>query len=157
REAGDQTWFGPPFRGLQAYGFEHAPIYFGRDEAVARAAEQLAINARAGTAFLLVSGASGSGKSSLVQAALGARLRQPQRIEGVAFARRLVFRPGGGSDPILGLVEALTRPTEDKRVGLPELLAAGQTAADLAAHLREGPDKPGFVFAGALGRLTEAE
>src|SRR5262249_2677736 len=49
--AGAATWFGSPFRGLQAYGFEHAPIYFGRDEAVAKAAEQLAANARAGAAF----------------------------------------------------------------------------------------------------------
>lgn len=155
-ETGDQTWFAPPFRGLQAYGFEHAPIYFGRDEAVAKAAEQLAVNARAGTAFLLVSGASGSGKSSLVQAAVVPRLMRPQRIEGVGFARRLVFRPGGGRDPILGLIEALTRAADDEGVGLPELLAPGQSAAELAAHVREGPDKPGFVFAGALGRLTQA-
>ena len=41
-------------------------------------------------------------------------------------------------------------------VGLPELLSPGQSAAELAAHLREAPDKPGFVFAGALARLTEA-
>lgn len=149
------TWFGPPFRGLQAYGFEHAPIFFGRDATVAKAAEQLATNARAGAAFLLVSGASGSGKSSLVQAALVPRLMQPQRIEGMAFLRRQVFRPGGGGDPLLGLIEALTR-AGDAGVGLPELLGPGQTAADLAAHLRAAADKPGFVFAGALGRLTEA-
>ena len=155
-ETGAATWFGSPFRGLQAYGFEHAPIFFGRDEAVAKAAEQLAANGRAGTAFLLVSGASGSGKSSLVQAALVPRLMQPQRIEGVAFARRLVFRPGGGGDPILGLVESLTRKSEDPSIGLPELLAPGQSTAELAAHLREAADKPGFVFAGALARLTEA-
>jgi tetratricopeptide (TPR) repeat protein len=155
-EAGAATWFGSPFRGLQAYGFEHAPIYFGRDEAVAKVAEQLAGNARAGTAFLLVSGASGSGKSSLVQAALLPRLMQPQRIEGISFARRLVFRPGGSDDQILGLVEALTRRADDAAVGLPELLGPGQSAAELAAHLREAPDKPGFVFANALGRVTQA-
>ena len=155
-ETGAATWFGSPFRGLQAYAFEHAPIYFGRDEAVAKAAEQLAGNARAGTAFLLVSGASGSGKSSLVQAALVPRLMQPQRIEGISFARRLVFRPGGSGDPLLGLVEALTRTPAHEGIGLPELLAAGQSAADLAAHLRETPDKPGFVFAGTLARITEA-
>lgn len=155
-EAAAATWFGPPFRGLQAYGFEHAAIYFGRDEAVARSAEQLAANARAGTAFLLVCGASGSGKSSLVQAALLPRLMRPQRIEGLAFTRRFVFRPGGGSDPLLRLIEALTRKGDDAAVGLPELLAPGQTAAELAAHLRQAPDTPAFVVANALARVTEA-
>ncbi len=154
-EAPAATWFGPPFRGLQAYGFEHAAIFFGRDAVVAKAAEQLAARARAGTAFLLVSGASGSGKSSLVQAALVPRLMQPQRIQGMAFLRRQVFRPGGGSDPVLGLIESLTRAAGED-VGLPELLGPGQSAADLAAHLRAAADKPGFVFTGALGRLTEA-
>ncbi|HLH92597.1 MAG TPA: tetratricopeptide repeat protein [Xanthobacteraceae bacterium] len=152
----DPTWFGSPFRGLQAYGFEHAAIYFGRDEAVAKAAEQLAANARAGAAFLLVSGASGSGKSSLVQAGLVPRLMQPQRIEGIGFIRRLAFRPGGSDNPTFALIEALTRPSDDAAVGLPELLAAGQSAAELVAHLRETPDKPGFVFAGALARVTQA-
>src|SRR4029077_13811660 len=78
------------------------------------------------------------------------------RIEGISFARRLVFRPGGGGDPILGLVAALTGKSEDPAVGLPELLAPGQSAAELATHLREAADNPGFVFSGALARLSEA-
>src|SRR5262249_13656699 len=147
-EASAATWFSPPFRGLEAYGFEHAPIFFGREAVVARAAAQLTANARAGMAFLLVSGASGSGKSSLVQAALVPRLMKPQRVEGMAVVRRLVFRPGGGGrDPIVGLIDALTRATAEHDVGLPELLGPGQSAADLAAHLRAAADMPGFVFA----------
>jgi len=66
----EPIWLGDPFRGLASYEFEHAPIFFGRDGAVMKATEQLAINARSGRAFLLVSGASGSGKGRH-RAALG--------------------------------------------------------------------------------------
>jgi WD40 repeat protein len=150
-------WPGDPFRGLEPYEFEHAPIFFGRDAAVMKAIEQLAANYRAGRAFLLVSGASGSGKSSLVKAGIVPRLMKPQRISGLSFLRRAVFRPGaqGGGDVILGLVLALTRASEDKRVGLRELISEGQDAAKLAAHLRGAAAEPGYLFANALGRLTE--
>jgi hypothetical protein len=51
----EPIWLGDPFRGLEPYEFEHAPIFFGRDAAVTKAIEQLAANAHSGHAFLLVS------------------------------------------------------------------------------------------------------
>jgi WD40 repeat protein len=151
------VWTGDPFRGLESYEFEHAPIFFGRDAAVTKATEQLAANARDGHAFLLVSGASGSGKSSLVKAGIVPRLMKPQRISGMAFLRRAVFRPGGeGTDIILGLANALTRAGGDN-VGLPELIGPRQDSGQLATYLRSAASNPDYLFANALGRLTDAE
>jgi WD40 repeat protein/tetratricopeptide (TPR) repeat protein len=152
----EPIWLGEPFRGLEPYEFEHAPIFFGRDAAVTKAIEQLAANAHSAHAFLLVSGASGSGKSSLVKAGVVPRLMKPQRISGAAFLRRAVFRPGAeGADVFLGLAKALTRAV-GQDVGLPELIAPGQDAGQLATHLRGAVGDPGYLFANALGRLTEA-
>jgi hypothetical protein len=154
---GAPIWLGEPFRGLESYEFDHAPIFFGRDAAVMKATEQLAVNARSGHAFLLVSGASGSGKSSLVKAGILPRLMKPQRISGAAFRRRTVYRPAlAGHDVFLGLATVLTRTT-GQDVGLPELMAPGQDAAQLASYLRGAVGEPDYLFANALGRVTELE
>ena len=50
----------------------------------------------------MFSGASGSGKSSLVKAALVPRVMKPQRLPNTAFLRRVVFRPGDGASDLVG-------------------------------------------------------
>src|SRR4051794_2766703 len=60
---------GLPYRGLSAYEFEDAPVFFGRDGATRTGLTRLAATAgreEDPVAFLLVLGASGAGKSSLV-------------------------------------------------------------------------------------------
>lgn len=149
-------WPGDPFRGLHSYEFDDAPIYFGRGAAAAKATEQLAENARTGSAFLLVCGASGSGKSSLVKAGILPRLMKPAGIEGIALARRVVFRPAAdGADVFLGLARALAQGN-GRDVGLPELLAPRQEAAQFAAHLRGTASNPDYLFASALAHVTLA-
>lgn len=59
-----------PYRGLQPFGTEDADEFFGRDADVRAALERLA-----GSAFLAISGASGSGKSSLLLAGIVPALR----------------------------------------------------------------------------------
>jgi hypothetical protein len=151
----EPIWLSNPFRGLQSYEFEHAPIFFGRNALVTKATEQVAGRAtRAGIAFLLVSGAGGSGKSSLVKAGVVPRLCKPQRISGSGFLRRVVFRPAtAGGGLFFELARALTR-AEQQGVGLPELIGPAQDEAQLAELLREGGAS--YVFSHALGRVTEA-
>ncbi|HEX3917351.1 MAG TPA: hypothetical protein VHW60_08435 [Caulobacteraceae bacterium] len=147
-------WPGSPFRGLDAYDFEHASTFFGRAADAGRAVSQLVDNAVQGRAFLLVSGSSGSGKSSLVRAGVLPRLALPRRVTGKAFLRRMVFRPGDMQDGE-DLFDALARvmiASPGEGVGMPELGRRDR----LANICRDGPQHaPAFVEA-ALDALTGA-
>ena len=152
-----RLWPKPPFRGLESYGFEHAPIFFGREEAIGSALLRLFSNAEAGRPFLLVLGASGSGKSSLVKAGVVPRLLVPQRVSATVFLRRAVFRPSDAQadeDLFDALVRRLTEDGGDD-TGLPEMLSQSMSMAEFARHLREASSHPGSPFALVLDRLAE--
>ncbi len=83
-----------PYRGLMAFQIEHGDLFFGREEIVASAVEEIL-----GSGFLAVVGASGSGKSSLARAGLVPEFLRAR--EGVAA----VITPG--SDPEAALDSAL--------------------------------------------------
>ncbi|HYF57017.1 MAG TPA: AAA family ATPase, partial [Salinarimonas sp.] len=153
----DAHWFrGSPFRGLAAYDFDDAPVFFGRDAQIRAAMTRLHGAARGGTAFLLVLGASGSGKSSLVRAGLLPALVAPKAVPGVGVWRRVVLRPGdGGEDPVLGLAKALVAGQADAGEGLPELLFGGGDPKALAAHLQAAADDPSFPFQQALSGVAD--
>jgi WD40 repeat protein len=151
-------WMHAPFRGLESYDFDDAPIFFGQDEALSTAMMRLTANAENGVPFLLVLGASGSGKSSLVKAGIVPKLFVPRRITGVAFLRRVVFRP---SDALPGedLFDALARrltTADGPAGGLPELVGPGQLLSSLAAHFRSSGTDPAYPIGTALGNLTLA-
>ena len=159
QEQSDETaparvWTRAPFIGLESYGYEHAPIFFGRAEAVGRALGQLIGNAETGPAFLLVLGASGSGKSSLVKAGLAPRLTLPRRVVGKAFVRRVVFRPGdtGDEEDIFDALARALVATTDAGEGLPGLGALNR----LARLLRETPSQASLHIEPALEALTVA-
>ena len=152
-----RLWPSAPFRGLEAYGFEHASIFFGRDEAIGAALLQLTGNAEAGSPFLLVLGASGSGKSSLVKAGVVPRLLVPHRVSGTAFLRRTLFRVSD-TRPEEELFEAFARRLTESGgpgTGLPELLGGSMSVRDLGHHLREIAAHPDLPFALVLERLAE--
>jgi hypothetical protein len=159
RNAADVVWFkGSPFRGLASYDFDDAPIFFGRDAQTRTALTRLQGAAANGSPFLLILGASGSGKSSLARAGILPALFAPKAISGVAVWRRVVLRPGEGEeDPVLGLARALVAGDAARGVGLPELLATDGDPRQLAAHLATAADDPSYPFRAALDRVVAAE
>lgn len=68
---------GSPFPGLRAYDVGDGDIFFGRSRDVGRARARLFANAAGGASTLIISGASGTGKSSVLRAGLIASLIRP--------------------------------------------------------------------------------
>ncbi|MBF0615099.1 MAG: hypothetical protein HQL92_08095, partial [Magnetococcales bacterium] len=134
-EGGDITWYdGSPFLGLNSFEGRHAALFFGREQAEREVLDQLARRAEGGTAFLLLLGASGSGKSSLIRAGVVPQLRFPGVVSGVGWWRQAFFRPGmAGGRLWSALAQALLQPG-----ALPELMAGG-TAAELEAQWQAAP------------------
>lgn len=136
---------GSPFRGLEPFDAKHKDAYCGRGRKVARAIDELQSAARRGTPFLLVVGASGSGKSSLVRAGMAPRIIEAGAVAAVDVWRVAVMRPGDNGDPMLSLANALfVKEDSPEDVGgfgsaLPELAqGAFPTPGDLS-ELLAGP------------------
>ncbi len=147
------TWTsGSPYRGLAAFDFEHARIFFGRSRATEDVLAALKTQAASGRAFALVLGTSGSGKSSLVRAGVLPLLLRPGTIGGVGLWRRAILRPADSSGNLFdGLASALMREE-----ALPELGADGTTAGELARLLRESPKGAPPLVKGGLSQAAAA-
>jgi hypothetical protein len=149
---------GSPFRGLSAYDFTDAPIFFGRDGAIRTALIRLAEAASRKTAFLLILGASGSGKSSLAKAGLLPSLVSAKAVPSVGLWRRVVMRPGDAhADPILALAQALLTGDPARGEGLPELMGSSMTVSDLVQHLRAAAEGASLPFKTTLHELATRE
>jgi tetratricopeptide (TPR) repeat protein len=141
---------GSPFRGLHAFEFEHAPVFFGRTKAVSDVLQALRNQAVEGRAFVLILGMSGGGKSSVVRAGVLPMLTQPGVIEGVALWRRAVFRPGDTpGDLFTGLASAILREH-----GLPSLDTDNEGPAALAGVLRDSPQSAVILIKSALDQAA---
>jgi hypothetical protein len=84
----DIRWHQAPFRGLLSFEYAHSAVFFGRDRARTELRNLLVRREAAGAAFILVMGASGSGKSSLVKAGLLFDLSLPGMIGRVGLSLR---------------------------------------------------------------------
>lgn len=89
-----------PYLGLKAFSEDDAPFFFGRE-----AVTQTLISRVLQNSFLAVIGASGSGKSSVVQAGLMAQIRQGKQIPGSEQWWMRCLRPG--ASPIESLIQRL--------------------------------------------------
>jgi formylglycine-generating enzyme required for sulfatase activity len=93
----------PPYPGLPAFEAHQAPVFFGRDGAIETVVERLAGLALRSPAFLLLLGASGYGKSSLVRAGVVTRLQHDRERGWLVLPP---FTPG--DEPFAELAEAVS-------------------------------------------------
>jgi WD40 repeat protein len=158
--AGVMLWDGkrPPYPGLLAFQEADAPVFFGREETIAEGLDLLNRVQRLGdTRLVMVLGASGSGKSSLVRAGLLPRLRRD-------VERWLVvdpFRPQ--NEPLREFAEVLSQAFQ--RAGTPvspESLRSrmdppAANAGVAAAEAGSGPEQQERTHDDLTIRLRELE
>lgn len=117
---------GTPFRGLNPFDAGHREVFFGRWAEIERAQDRLTT----GSGFLLLDGASGTGKSSLVRAGLLPRLQDLDPDLRVAITRPETAEPMDALCQALFAEDALSELSESD---FPE-------PAALAQHFLSGGD-----------------
>ena len=136
-----------PYPGLLWFDEEYAPMFFGRDREVDDLVEKMYQPAGR---FLVISGASGSGKSSLVGGGLWRALLQDGRLPGSRQWRWLRIQPGDGQKPldslVWGLKQTFPRVTK-KPADLAQQLTGNKTSINelLALHLLNNQELLLFV------------
>jgi WD40 repeat protein/uncharacterized caspase-like protein len=107
-----------PYLGLRPFGEDQAPYFYGRQDQV-----QELINSLRQQVVVAVVGASGSGKSSLVQAGLMAQLRRGQQLPGSEQWWMGGMRPG--PDPLKALAQRLVDGGSERERGYQQLQIEG--------------------------------
>ncbi|WEF34030.1 nSTAND1 domain-containing NTPase [Pseudoduganella chitinolytica] len=132
-EPRQQAWAGTPFRGLAAFGRADAAIFHGRRQATEQLLQVVRQQVEGGCAMVAVLGPSGSGKSSLVQAGLLARLHDTP-LPGLPLADTLTLDCADlGS---ASLFDALGSVLLDAELD-GDTLFGSDSAAGLGARLRD--------------------
>ena len=145
-------WRGSPYRGLETFGFDDSPIFCGRIGAVSGVLDTLRRRAAAGRPFVLLVGASGCGKSSLMRAGVLPTLTCPGVIAGIGLWRRAMLRPGDAAEDLMrGLAAALL-----DAAALPELAAAGSDEEELTRLLHQAPQGVAALVRSTLAQVAES-
>jgi len=141
-----------PYRGLLPFGESDAEVFYGRERLAAELAVKVAARA-GGAGLVVVTGASGSGKSSLLRAGLLPILARGQQVAGSDRWLRVVMTPT--KEPLTELAARLAA------LGGPDALAVRDglarhpdqahlvvRSAVLAAAARRDEELPGPMTAG---------
>jgi hypothetical protein len=130
-----------PYRGLQWFNQDYAPLFFGRDREVD---ELVAKMSEPGGRTLLVIGASGSGKSSVVSAGVWKAIIKEGRLPSSTHWKWHRIQPSDGDTPS----DALARGLKEifQLSARPRLTATGSMLRDLLAqHLSQGQELILFI------------
>ncbi|MBE9200035.1 MULTISPECIES: caspase family protein [unclassified Nodularia (in: cyanobacteria)] len=125
-----------PYRGLRAFGEEDAAYFYGREVVV-----QQLISDLGQKSFIAVVGASGSGKSSVVQAGLIAQLRRGKLLLGSENWWMRSFRPG--ANPLQALSRRLVDSGTEKEKAYQQLqleAMLSQGIEEFALWVRHRPE-----------------
>ena len=120
---------GCPYRGLLAFGESDAEVFYGRERLSAELTAKLTARATDG-GLVVVTGASGSGKSSLLRAGLLPILTRGQQVPGSGRWPRIVMTPT--KDPLTELAARLAAVGGPDALAVREGLARHPDQADLA-------------------------
>ncbi|MEJ2405362.1 MAG: SUMF1/EgtB/PvdO family nonheme iron enzyme [Candidatus Thiodiazotropha sp.] len=132
---------GSPYPGLMHFTRPYAPVFFGRESEVRELLDRLTTPE---SRFMIISGDSGSGKSSLVDAGVLSRLEDGSE-QGSFHSLRML--PSGGSDPFDALLRALQPLAEH----------AGLDAYQLGRDLADGLQTPEDVLGDILTHGLQAD
>lgn len=144
-----------PWRGLLAYDEPHAPLYFGREEEIEETLSRLQRDQ-----VVVICGASGSGKSSLMRAGVLPRLRERATRDGAALAA-MVITPGAHPLDTLrrALVDALPSTDPSQVVAwsktVHDSLPDRECRPDALLHLLRGLATDGRRVLLAIDQLEE--
>jgi eukaryotic-like serine/threonine-protein kinase len=139
---------GSPYVGLSAFDADHASVFCGRSRIVADLLRAMRSQIENQRRFVLMVGASGCGKTSLLRAGAIPLLIKPDGFDGLrALSVTTCDLAANGSDPLIPLATALAQWTLGDRPVFPP-----QTTDQLKALLTDTPEMIAGFISEALRR-----
>lgn len=141
---------GNPYVGLTAFDRRHAEVFFGRSRMIAELLTALRRQIDSQRRFVLLVGASGSGKTSLLRAGAIPLLQQEGGFDGLQSLAVAYCDLAGchGGDVLLQLAASLSMWSLQQRP-----LFTPQSVAELAEQLRQRPEQASAAIADAFLRV----